>query len=60
MQAGLDFVQVGRATIIDPDLVSKLQASTLRRSNCDHCNPRVATMEATGVYCVANVKGPMR
>jgi len=52
--AGLDFVQVGRATIQDPAFVHKLQTGEITRSNCDHCNRCVAAMDAGGVYCVTN------
>jgi 2,4-dienoyl-CoA reductase-like NADH-dependent reductase (Old Yellow Enzyme family) len=56
-KAGFEFVQVGRATIQDPEFVKKLQAGDLRRSPCDHCNRCVAAMDAGGVYCVSNDSG---
>ncbi|NOX86941.1 MAG: NADH:flavin oxidoreductase [Chlorobi bacterium] len=55
--AGFEFVQMGRATIQDPDFVKKLQTGELTRSPCDHCNRCVAAMDAGGVYCVSNEVG---
>lgn len=52
MEAGLPFVQVGRATVRDPDFVLKLQSGTVRESHCDHCNRCIGAMAAGGVYCV--------
>ena len=52
MQAGFEFVQVGRAIIRDPDFVNKLQTGVLEASDCDQCNRCIATMEAGGVHCV--------
>ncbi len=50
--AGLEFVQVGRALVRDPDFIHKLQVGMLEASDCDHCNRCIAAMEAGGVYCV--------
>jgi 2,4-dienoyl-CoA reductase (NADPH2) len=52
MQAGFEFVQVGRALVRDPDFVDDLQSGALDTSDCDHCNRCIATMEAGGLYCV--------
>ena len=57
--AGFEFVQLGRATIQDPDFVNKIQAGEISRSPCDHCNRCVAAMDAGGVYCVSNAVGVM-
>lgn len=54
---GFSFIQVGRATIQDPDFVKKIQAGEITVSPCDHCNRCVATMDAGGVYCVSNEVG---
>ncbi|MEJ2594136.1 MAG: NADH:flavin oxidoreductase [bacterium] len=56
-EAGFEFVQLGRATIQDPDFVKKLQQGEISRSPCDHCNRCVAAMDAGGVYCVSNEEG---
>jgi len=52
MQAGCDFLEVGRAIVKDPDFVKKLRAGILTRSDCDQCNRCIATMDAGGVTCV--------
>ena len=57
MREGFEFLEVGRATIQDPDLVEKLEKGEIRESDCDHCNRCIATMDAGGVHCVANEKG---
>ena len=59
LEAGFAFVQMGRATIQDPDFVNKLQSGELTKSPCDHCNRCVAAMDAGGVYCVSNEVGFM-
>ena len=56
-EAGFDFVQMGRATIQDPDFAKKLQSGEFTKSPCDHCNRCVAAMDAGGVYCVSNEVG---
>ena len=57
LEAGFPFVQVGRATIQDPDFVNRLRSGEVSRSPCDHCNRCVAAMDAGGVYCVSNELG---
>jgi 2,4-dienoyl-CoA reductase-like NADH-dependent reductase (Old Yellow Enzyme family) len=54
---GFDFIQLGRATIQDPDFVKKIESGEIIESPCDHCNRCVATMDAGGVYCVSNELG---
>jgi 2,4-dienoyl-CoA reductase-like NADH-dependent reductase (Old Yellow Enzyme family) len=60
MQEGFEFVQIGRATIRDPNVIRKMQAGEITASDCDHCNRCVAAMAAEGVRCVAETKGLMR
>ena len=60
MSEGFEFVEVGRAIVRDPDFVRKLQRSEIRESDCDQCNRCIATMDAGGVYCVAEEKGFLR
>ncbi len=55
--AGFEFVQIGRATIQDPDFVKKIESGEITKSDCDHCNRCVAAMDAGGVYCVSNELG---
>ena len=50
---GFDFIQVGRATVRDPDFVRKLETGTFSTSECDLCNRCVAAMDGGGVYCVS-------
>ncbi|MCB2207321.1 MAG: NADH:flavin oxidoreductase [Bacteroidetes bacterium] len=57
LDAGFDFIQIGRATIQDPDFVKKLSSGEIQKSVCDHCNRCVAAMDAGGVYCVSNEAG---
>ena len=57
MLAGFEFVQIGRATIQDPDFVKKLESGEITKTECDHCNRCVAAMDAGGVYCVSNEVG---
>ncbi len=57
MDTGFEFVEIGRATIQDPDFAKKLQSGELTESPCDHCNRCVAAMDAGGVYCVSNIEG---
>ncbi len=60
MEEGFDFVQVGRATVRDPDIVRKMQSGEETASDCDHCNRCVAAMAAEGIRCVAEAKGLKR
>lgn len=55
--AGFEFMQIGRATIRDPDFVKKIESGEITKTDCDHCNRCVAAMDAGGVYCVSNEVG---
>jgi 2,4-dienoyl-CoA reductase-like NADH-dependent reductase (Old Yellow Enzyme family) len=57
MHEGFEFVQVGRATVRDPDFVKKLQAEEIAASDCDHCNRCVAEMANKGLVCTSQLKG---
>jgi 2,4-dienoyl-CoA reductase-like NADH-dependent reductase (Old Yellow Enzyme family) len=59
MQAGFEFVEVGRAIIKDPDIVNKWHRGEMLTSDCDHCNRCIAEMDRGGVDCVCNTKGPL-
>ena len=59
MNAGFDFVEIGRAIIKDPDIVNKWQKGQALVSDCDHCNRCIAEMDKGGVECVCNTKGPL-
>jgi len=57
LTAGFDFVQVGRATIRDPNLVAKMQRGELAASDCDHCNRCVGEISGGPVRCVCLAEG---
>ena len=53
MAAGFDFVQIGRALIYDPDMVTRIQSDPGYVSGCNHCNVCAALIEQPGgVRCV--------
>jgi len=60
IDAGFEFMQIGRASIQNPDFVCMLESGKITRSECDHCNRCVAAMDAGGVYCVSNEAGFLR
>jgi 2,4-dienoyl-CoA reductase-like NADH-dependent reductase (Old Yellow Enzyme family) len=53
IDAGFTFIQIGRASIRNPDFVNHLAKGIITDSDCDHCNRCVAAMDAGGVYCVS-------
>jgi 2,4-dienoyl-CoA reductase-like NADH-dependent reductase (Old Yellow Enzyme family) len=57
MKAGFEFVQLGRATIRDPEVIRKMASGEIAAADCDHCNRCVAAMAAEGVSCVSEIKG---
>ena len=57
MKEGFEFVQIGRATIRDPDVVRKMQSGEITAVDCDHCNRCVAAMAAQGVVCTSVTEG---
>jgi 2,4-dienoyl-CoA reductase-like NADH-dependent reductase (Old Yellow Enzyme family) len=57
IKEGFEFVQVGRATIRDPNVIRKMQSGEITGVNCDHCNRCVAAMAAQGVMCVSEIRG---
>jgi 2,4-dienoyl-CoA reductase-like NADH-dependent reductase (Old Yellow Enzyme family) len=52
LSEGFAFVQVGRGTIRNPELVNHLADGMIEASDCDHCNRCVASMSVEGVRCV--------
>lgn len=56
MDEGFSFVQIGRATIRDPDFPKKLDSGEIEESDCDICNRCVAAMDGGGVVCVTAVE----
>ena len=52
MDEGFEFVQIGRPTIMEPDIVDKMRKGEVSASQCDHCNRCVASMDSGPVRCV--------
>ena len=57
MDEGFDFVQIGRATIRDPDIINKFERGELSASDCDHCNRCIGEMSGGPVKCVCLAEG---
>jgi 2,4-dienoyl-CoA reductase-like NADH-dependent reductase (Old Yellow Enzyme family) len=57
MKEGFQFVQIGRATIRNPDVINKMQSGEITSVDCDHCNRCVAAMAEQGVLCVSEARG---
>ena len=52
MQAGFDFIQLGRSLLSDPDLPLQAERDVGFASRCLHCNECVATIEhPSGIHC---------
>ena len=54
---GFPFVQLGRATVRDPELVLRLRSGEIAESDCDQCNRCIAAMDGGGVVCVSATRG---
>lgn len=53
MEAGFDFIQLGRALIYDPDFPKRAQSDANHKNGCNHCNQCATLIEAPGgIYCV--------
>ena len=52
MDAGFDFVVMGRALLADPHFVNRLRNGEAVVSRCNHCNACVGEMDLGGVRCV--------
>ena len=50
MEAGFDFVAMGRALLREPDLVARLQSGQAETGICIHCNRCMPTIY-TGTHC---------
>jgi len=57
MAEGFDFVQIGRATVRDPNIVNKLAQGDVTVSDCDHCNRCIGEMSGGPVRCVCLAEG---
>jgi len=51
MDAGFQFVAMGRALLADPDFIPRLAAGEDVVSRCSHCNACVGAMDMGGVRC---------
>ena len=53
MDAGFDFIQLGRSLIFDPDFPKQAQERSNYKNGCNHCNQCATLIEAPGgIYCV--------
>jgi len=52
MREGFELVAVARALLANPAWVRELEAGTLERTRCTHCNVCIAEMDRGGVRCV--------
>jgi len=60
MNEGFEFVQIGRATVRDPNIINKMMSGEVTASDCDHCNRCIGEMAATGVFCTSEKKGLLK
>ncbi|QQD18114.1 NADH:flavin oxidoreductase [Spongiibacter nanhainus] len=52
LEAGFDFIQLGRSLLADPDLPTQLAGNSAFKSRCTHCNACVGTIESErGIHC---------
>jgi 2,4-dienoyl-CoA reductase-like NADH-dependent reductase (Old Yellow Enzyme family) len=52
LNAGFEFIAIGRAFIHDPDFLVKLMQNSIEKSECNRCNKCVVEMDRGGVKCV--------
>ena len=57
MKAGFPFVQIGRATVRDPNVINKMASGEVPGVDCDHCNRCVAEMAVKGIGCTSVTRG---
>jgi 2,4-dienoyl-CoA reductase-like NADH-dependent reductase (Old Yellow Enzyme family) len=60
MAEGFQFLEIGRATVRDPEFVNRLQRGEIHASDCDHCNRCIAATDAGGLRCVSQEKGLLK
>ena len=51
LDAGFDFIAIGRALIHDPEFLHKLREGRIERSECTRCNECVVEMDRKGIRC---------
>lgn len=54
MEAGFDFIALGRPLIHDSNFLIKMERSEIEKSGCTRCNECVVEMDRGGVRCVLN------
>jgi 2,4-dienoyl-CoA reductase-like NADH-dependent reductase (Old Yellow Enzyme family) len=52
LDAGFNFIAIGRPLIHDPDFLLKLEAGEIDKSKCTRCNECIVEMDRGGVRCV--------
>ncbi|MCH2020961.1 MAG: NADH:flavin oxidoreductase [Saprospiraceae bacterium] len=52
LDAGFEFISIGRALIHDPDFLLKLKDGSITKSGCTRCNQCIVEMDRGGVRCV--------
>jgi 2,4-dienoyl-CoA reductase-like NADH-dependent reductase (Old Yellow Enzyme family) len=57
LQEGFPFLQVGRATVRDPEVIKKMQSGEVSAVDCDHCNRCIAEMAVKGIACTSLTRG---
>lgn len=57
LDEGFGLIEIGRATVRNPNFVNQLQSGEVERSDCDHCNRCIATMSVDGIKCVSTERG---
>jgi 2,4-dienoyl-CoA reductase-like NADH-dependent reductase (Old Yellow Enzyme family) len=56
LESGFAFVQLGRATVHDPDFVAHLTSGETDHSDCDQCNRCIASMSVDGIACACTAR----
>ena len=54
LDAGFEFISIGRALIHDPDFLLKIKSGEIERTECNRCNECVVEMDRNGVRCTLN------
>lgn len=52
LDAGFNFIAIGRPLLHDPNFLIKLEAGEIEKSNCTRCNECIVEMDRGGVRCV--------
>ena len=52
LDAGFNFIAIGRPLIHDPNFLLKLEAGEIEKSKCTRCNECIVEMDRGGVRCV--------